>query len=104
MRSKFETQFFGLFKCGVVDIHLDERLHGSAKVITMPYVPSPGTVSSAIENAIALKQQMAKGNQSPKKEVEKVEAIKENLQEQLKPASPDDPKVAPKEQSPGGMP
>ena len=82
VRSQSESQFFGLFRCGIVELRLEEKVEGTARVFRMGYIPSQATVASAIENAIALKQRIAAGSETPKQEEKKVEAIKEILHEQ----------------------
>ncbi len=85
--SKFESQYFGLFRCGILHIHLQEREgQGSTRVVTVPRIPAPDVVASAIEHAITLKQQRAKGTESPAVQEQKAEVIKESLQEQTKEA------------------
>lgn len=83
VRSHFDSQYFGILRCGTVKINLDEKLAGSARVITLRSIPAADTVVSAIENAMALHQQIAKGKDTPRQEESKTEAIKENLKEQV---------------------
>ena len=86
--TKFESQYFGIVHCGIVHIALKEKATGSTRQLIMPYIRNPDAVTSAIENAISLKQQKKPGTDTPQQQEQKVETIKETLQEIRKPASP----------------
>ena len=82
-RSHAESQFFGIFRCGIVEIRLDEQIGATAQVILLRYIPAADTVVSAIENAIALRLQITKGQDTPMQTEQKADVIKETLQEQV---------------------
>lgn len=83
--SKFESQFFGLIRCGRLHIHLNEQEgQGSTIVVTIAGIPAPDTVASAIEHAIVLKQQRAKGTESLVEQAQKAGVIKETLEVEAK--------------------
>ncbi len=85
--SKFNSQYLGLVRCGILYLHLQEKEgQGSTRIITIPHIPNPDTVASAIEHAIMLKQQRAKGTETPAVQEQKAEVIKENLKEEVKEA------------------
>jgi hypothetical protein len=80
LRSKFSTQFLGLFHCGTIYIHLDEKNEGSTRIVKVTTVIAPDAVVGAIESAIALKQQREPGTETIDEQKEKVEEIKETLE------------------------
>lgn len=80
--SKVESQLLGIFRCGIVYISLKEKEgSGSTREIRLDYIPHPAAVASAIENAIALKQQRKQGTETPQQQEQKVETVKETLKE-----------------------
>lgn len=95
--SRFESQFFGIFRCGVVSIDLHELEGGSTQMLTLPYIPAPDTVASAIEHGIFLKEQRKKGTETPKEQEKKAEVIKESLQQEVEhpPTTPEPPPTTP---------
>lgn len=48
------SQFMGLVRCGTVLLNLKEREAATTRHVVMQYVPVPGRVAAAIENAIVL--------------------------------------------------
>ena len=94
--SKCESQFFGIVRCGIVQINLEEKSGGSTKVTSIRYVPAPDLVASAIENAIAMKHQRAKGTETAEVQQQKAAVIKEELKQGVK----EIPGSTPSEKSP----
>ncbi len=81
--TRFESQFFGIFRCGILSIDLLELEGGSTEVLVLSYIPTPDTIASAIEHAIALKQQRKEGTDTPQEQEEKAEDIKESLEKEV---------------------
>ncbi len=91
----FISQFFGIFRCGILSIDLLELQGGSTQVLRLSYIPAPDTIVSAIEHAIALKQQKKIEMETPKEQEQKAEIIKESLKGEVQhpPKDPEPPKT-----------
>lgn len=101
--TRFESQFFGIFRCGILSIDLLELAGGSTQVLVLSYIPAPDTIASAIEHAIALKQQKQEGTDTPQEQEQKAEEIKEELEKEAEnpPKSDESPQeTKPEESSP----
>ena len=82
-RTKFESQFFGIWRCGTIHILLKEREGGTTRVNVLRYIPQPDVVASAIENAIGLAKQRSQG-ESVEHQLSKVQKVQEKIQESVK--------------------
>ena len=79
--TKFETQYFGILRCGIIHISLKEREGGSSGEVSIPYVPRPDVVTSAIENAIALEKQRSTHQESTQEQLPKVQEVQLKIDE-----------------------
>jgi hypothetical protein len=78
--NRVESQWFGIFRCGIICLSLKERQAGSTKEIFLRYIPNHNVVASTIENAIALASQRTQG-EKPIAQEHKVEDVKEKIEE-----------------------
>ncbi|OGJ56422.1 hypothetical protein A3D88_03515 [Candidatus Peribacteria bacterium RIFCSPHIGHO2_02_FULL_52_16] len=98
-RTKFESQFFGIWRCGTIHILLKEREGGTTRVNVLRYIPQPDVVASAIENAIGLAKQRSQG-ESVEHQLSKVQKVQEKIQESVKHESSSNPTVLPPSEPP----
>ncbi len=83
LNTRFRTQFFGIVRCGILEIHMNELAGGGVmRTLVLPYIPSPDTVASAIENAMAMKSQKKPGTEGPLQQEMRAQNIKEELVQQ----------------------
>lgn len=98
-----QSQFFGLLRCGIIQIRVGEIVSGQMRAAVLTYTPNPDTVVSAIEHAMALKQRRKQGMEEPEEQQSKAEAIKEELKQEAgntQSVAPSDVPAAPPETPP----
>ncbi|MBI5794558.1 hypothetical protein HZA87_05795 [Candidatus Uhrbacteria bacterium] len=76
-----ESQFFGIWRCGVLHINLQEMIDNTTKEIVLPYIPQPDFVVSAIEQAISLEKK--KASEEPEEQLPKIEEMQQKVEEKM---------------------
>lgn len=89
MTTQMESQFGGIFRCGIVHFKLQETSSGSSSEVRLYYIPEARAVIGSIENAITLKHQRGEGGTAEQKE--QVQEVREKVHEAAGEATPNTP-------------
>ncbi len=76
-----ESQFFGIWRCGILRINLQETIDNTTKEIVLPYIPQPDVVVSAIEQVISLEKKKAR--EKPEEQLPKIEEVQQKVDEKM---------------------
>ena len=82
--TRFELQFFGILRCGIVYIRLREGIGGDTREIAQSYIPKPDVVTGAIEKAMALEKKRTKHEETPQEQLPKVQEVKQDIAQDVK--------------------
>lgn len=73
------SQFMGFVHCGTVLLNLKEREAATTRHVVMQYVPHPGRVAAAIENAIVLMKKRKLQNISIAEQEEELQRVQAKI-------------------------
>ena len=77
--TEMQSQFLGLFRCGILYLNLRERSKYSTRRLEFPYVPDVAAVAGAIENTIVLNKERAHGSVKKEAVQKKISSITKNF-------------------------